>query len=325
MTPGADSRSCAVWQLFSDWCTALGHRALPAESAVLAQFLAANPAAQGTQRRRVGVVNAMHRRSGHPEPGRAETVRELLDSRRTGRRRARAAAVIDAIGRLPETGWPAVLFSSRDALMLVLWAAGMPYTGITALRLGDIRGDRQHLTAGSGGEVFTTPAELVCPDLSPIVLWRNWHQIRSIQHRQPSPRRVAAFLASDRSCGVEPAPESLPVFTPIDRWGDIAAQPDALSAEAVADIVSGHLRRTAPRHSAKPLPRRPLELEMPEPVEYPEPDPLDPDSVDRGIAARRRAATDLASVDDLLEDVSARADRLLADLLQLLDEEAASG
>lgn len=47
---------------------------------------------------------------------------------------------------------------------------------------------------------------------------------------------------------------------------------------------------------------------------------LDPETFGRGLAARRRAATDLAGVTDVLDDVEDRASRLLDDLLRLLDD-----
>ncbi|MCH9734103.1 MAG: hypothetical protein K0U78_06055 [Actinomycetia bacterium] len=78
-------REQAVWSLFTDWCAALDHPALPADPMVLAQFLDAHPAAKLTQRRRVSVINSIHRRSGHHRPGHVQTIRNLLNHRRLDR------------------------------------------------------------------------------------------------------------------------------------------------------------------------------------------------------------------------------------------------
>lgn len=317
--PGPRDRS--VWLLFADWCAARNLPAMPATPLVLAQFLGDNPAAAGTQRRRVGAINAAHRRAGCRPPGHLETVRMLLDTRRAGMRRARSVAVAHAIGRMPETGWPTALFASRDALLLALWAAGMPYSGISALRIGDISGDGDQLTAAcSDGDVFTTPHELASPELSPGALWRYWRDIRAIQHGTPSPRRVAVYLSGNRRRRVPPAPPDLPVFTPVDRWGDIAVPAEPLSAAGVSGIISAHVRGSAPAHASRTQPRRDLEPKPTQPLRPVGPALLDSGTVTRGIAARHRAARDLAAADELLDDVSRRADQLLADLLQLLDE-----
>ena len=85
------------------------------------------------------MINAVHRRGGYVAPGDAETVRDLLDLNRRERRRRRARAAAAAISRLPESGWPTALFARRDAMLLVLAAAGLPATEIATLRLGDVR------------------------------------------------------------------------------------------------------------------------------------------------------------------------------------------
>ncbi|WP_371851597.1 hypothetical protein [Rhodococcus koreensis] len=65
------------WALFVDWCDACEHCALPAHPSVLAEFLADHPAADGTQRRRITAINAVHTDAQFPAPGRAEMVRQL--------------------------------------------------------------------------------------------------------------------------------------------------------------------------------------------------------------------------------------------------------
>src|SRR3546814_11067706 len=84
------------WALFTDWCAAADHIALPAAPATLAQFIAENPAALSTQRRRITTVNTVHRAAGHPAPGDADTIRRIVNQRRTARpptREARTSGV----------------------------------------------------------------------------------------------------------------------------------------------------------------------------------------------------------------------------------------
>ncbi|CAJ1505391.1 recombinase [[Mycobacterium] burgundiense] len=322
MTVSADARSGAVWQLFTDWCTALGHRALPAGPAVLAQFIAANPAAQGTQRRRVGVVNAVHRRCGHPEPGRAETVRQLIDARRGAKAQMRGTAAAEAISRLPETGWPTALFARRDAILLALSAAAVPLRAIAELRAGDVQADMlsDSLVITVNGETFRTPASLAQGDVSPRKVLAQWLRVRAIQHHRPSPRWLAAYLRGEPVPAVGAVPDDLALLTPIDRWGATPWLPTPLRPASVSHIVNSHLNGWARPHPAiTGTPERdPISPALPEP-----PVPaalLDPASFTRGVAARRRAAGALDGVTDVLDDVESRADRILEDLLRLLDE-----
>ncbi|BBX37581.1 MULTISPECIES: hypothetical protein [Mycolicibacterium] len=318
-------REQAVWGLFADWCAAHEQPPLPAAPLTLARFLAENPATVASQRRRVGVVNAVHRRRGHRPPGHVETVRELIDSRRRGTVAARADAAAAALARLPRRGWPTALFARRDAMLLTLAAAAVPYTRIASLRLGDIdsdqRGDTVSVTCPDGtAYTATTPAI----DASPVSVWEEWREIRGLQHQFPSPRIVAAHLRGQQVRNAAAAPVHLPLFTPIDRWGDCGLAPTALTPAAVSAILAPHLEGTALPHAPLPAPeahraRRPAPRAEPAPV----PETvmtLDPETFGRGLAARRRAATDLAGVTDVLDDVEDRASRLLDDLLRLLDD-----
>lgn len=322
----ADRREQAVWSLFRDWCAARDQQPLPATALTLARFLSENPAAVATQRRRVGVVNAAHRRDGHPQPGRAETVRELIDSRRRDNVAARSSAAAAALAKLPELGWPTALFARRDAMMLILAAAAVPYARIAALRLGDIDGDQNRdsvVVSCTDGAQYTATAP--AGGTSPVAAWEAWREIRGLQHQFPSPRIIAAHLRGQHVRNASAPPAHLPLFTPIDRWGDIGLTPTALSAAAVSAILTPHLEGTAVPHAPLPVTganraRRPNPT-----ATAPEPGTvatLDPSAFSRGLAARRRAATDLAGVTDVLDDVEDRAGRLLDDLLRLLDDPA---
>jgi len=319
VTAAAES---ATWNLFTDWCDATGHTPLPAAPLTLARFLTAHPAAAGTQRRRVGVINAAHRRSGHQPPGQSQTVRDAIDHRQAQRRRQRAHTAAEAISRLPENGWPTALFARRDAMLLVLAAAGLPATEIATLHLGGVRttenGELLEVTVA--GETLTTGADLVREGASPTGVWQRWESVRRVQHHMPSTRLVAQLLDGQPMPAVGPAPAEVPLVTPLDRWGAAPLRPEPLSAAAIAGIISAHLGGSAPAH--RPL-RKNAPTTVPEPVAEPEllePVVLDPDSFSRGLNARRLAAQRLDGISDALDEVEARADALLAGLLELLEE-----
>lgn len=322
MTVTASSRDAAVWRLFEDWCAALEYRALPADPLALARFISANPASGATQRRRVSAINAAHRRAGHPCPGQAEAIRELLDARRIARTEARAAAAAQAITHLPKQGWPTTLFAGRDSVLLVLSTTSMPARHIAALRIGDVHGDAHGsgLTANAAGRAFTSPEALSVHGISAAHVLREWLRVRSIQHHTPSTMRLAAYLRGEPVPRVPAAPDSLPLVTPVDRWGATPLLPTPLSAASVARIITDHLSGAAIAH--REVTRAVAETKEAEPA-APEPPllapVLDPASFSRGIAARQRTSRELDDVSVALDDVEARADRLLDDLLRLLD------
>ncbi|NMD58015.1 recombinase [Tsukamurella columbiensis] len=313
-------RERAVWTLWSDWCAAVDEPTMPTPPAVLARFIAANPAAPRTQRRRVAVINGVHRRAGHHPPGIAETVREAIDTARAARRRDLAAVAADVAAHLPD-GWPAALFARRDALLLVLATSGIGPTELGRLTVGQVyadgEADRLHITTGR--EQFSTATDLVAMDVSPTVVLEEWLRLRALQHHIPSPSITATALRGSPTPAVPALPDDAPMVTLLDGWGvpptDTTA---ALSASAIGALLRAHLAGGAPAH--RHIAPRPAPQREPEPDEYPAPAPLDPRTWDRGLAARRAAQSALAHVDDVLEAVDARAGQLLEDLLQLLDD-----
>ena len=82
LSAGTGAGYAADWALFTDWCTATGHTPLPADTATLAAFAAACPAAPATQRRRLTALQHHHRINGYQLP--AATQRRLRS--RPGRR-----------------------------------------------------------------------------------------------------------------------------------------------------------------------------------------------------------------------------------------------
>lgn len=308
------------WELFTDWCAAVGEPPLPAGPTALARFLAAHPAGDATQRRRVSVINAAHRSAGLLPPGDTDTVRELLDGRWRRNRHRRVHAASSAIALLPQHGWPTALFARRDAMILLLHAAGgMTATSISALRCGDVRtaADGELLEISSYGRMRLVGADLVPTGISPAQIWSDWEVVRQVQHQLPATRWTRRLLEGDTAPALRAVSEDLPLLTPLDRWGAAPLELIALSASAVSQIITGHLTGSATVHP--PLPARRCEaLPVAEPPH--EPVALDPGVIERGLQARRRAAELLDGVGDQLDDVEARADALLAGLLELLEQ-----
>ena len=321
-----------TWSLFEDWCTAQDESALPAAPGSLAHFLRAPPAAPATQYRRIAVIDAAHGRHALPPPGRAETVRAALDAARTARLRDLTALIGGIIARLPESGWPSALFARRDALILTLASAGLPYVQIAALRVCDVTpssGEIDALRVKTPEDVHvTTSQELVRAAVFPTTVFRRWCEVLGHHERYPSTRMLAESIEAvdggadlaeyDRH--LEPGSDQ-PLLTPIDRWGHTPLVATPLTARAIADIVRMHLNGRAPTHRQPRARTQHPEADIAaEPASAIE---LDPGYYERGTRARRHAHDFLGDVDSALADVESRADSLLEDLLEFLESEEA--
>ncbi|MEH6797046.1 MAG: recombinase [Rhodococcus sp. (in: high G+C Gram-positive bacteria)] len=329
MTSSAPRRDLHTWSLFEDWCTALEQPVLPASPESLARFLSAHPAAPATQRRRIAVIDAAHHRRALPPPGRAKTVRAALDVARAARLRDLAAVLGGIIERLPDSGWPSILFARRDALILTLASAGLSYTQVAALRVCDVAsssGEIDALRVETGNGVLTaTSRELVRAGVSPSRVYRRWCEVLGHHERYPSTRMLADAIESvggselagyDRH--LDPAGQQ-PLLTAIDRWGHTPLAATPLTSRAIADIVRMHLGGRAPAHLRPRARAQQRELDVaPEPVSTVV---LDPGSYERGTRARRNAHEVLGDVGSALADVETRADRLLEGLLKFLASE----
>lgn len=325
---GAKDR--AVWGLFDDWCAAVDRVALPADPVTLAQFIAENPAALATQRRRITTINTVHRTAKHPAPGSADTIRRMLNRARAARLSHLATTVAEIIDRLPTSGWTAGLFGRRDGLVLLLAASGLGFEQISALRRGDLHVDGEALVVGSVHPIrldpFTHPGSL-----SPAQVYRRWLQILEFQDRAPSTDLLAKRLEADtlptkylpRTVTEEVAAQRLsaPLFIPIDRWGHTPFDRSALSAQSIARILAAHVAGKSPMH--RPHRRRPHPDEVSDayqPEAYHE-TVLDDRYYESGLEARRTAHKSLTDVTAALDDVEDRADAILEKLLAVLDGE----
>ncbi|WP_100492887.1 recombinase [Mycobacteroides abscessus] len=320
ITAERSARDRAVWALFEDWCAACGAEAFPADSETLARFLAANPAALGTQQRRVTVVNGAHRDAGFPLPGHAEQIRSLLCARRAERLQLRTRRVVETVRALPTAGWPTLLFARRDAVMLVLATTGMTFETLARLSIGDVAATPEgHLVVNCANGGYRTPAALPDAGVFPAQILVDWQQVRAVQHQSPSTRVLAEFIRADaRPSAMKQPPAGLPLLTSLDRWGSAPLHGSPVTARAVRSIVAAHLGGNSPAHRA--IQPRALTTELGlKAAEPAAPSFLDPRSFERGLAARRHADQSLADVPSILEEVEGRAERILADLLRLLE------
>ncbi|EHI41395.1 hypothetical protein OPAG_08215 [Rhodococcus opacus PD630] len=285
---------------------------------MLADFLADHPAADGTQRRRATAINAVHTRAGLPAPGRAETIRQLLGTARADRLARVGERVAQVVPRLPVTGWPGGLFGRRDALLLTLASAGLGFEQIARVCRSDITVEGNALVVRMGESWIRIPPS----GTNPTGVYTNWMEVLGFLDRYPSTQLLAcrldkgadlsAFAASARR-------DERPLLTPIDRWGHTPFDPTPLTGHSVAALVRAHLAGEAPVHK-RPLTRR-FTTRSRENARVPDlvDDELDQGYYERGISARRDAHTHLEDVTEILDGIEDEADKLLADLLAILD------
>jgi hypothetical protein len=309
------------WALFADWCEACDHRARPAHPSVLAEFLADHPAAAETQRRRITAINTVHTENQCPAPGRAEPIRQLLNTARAERVARIAAVAAERIARIPVTGWPAGLFGRRDTLILTLAAAGLSFEQIARLRRTHITAESGVLVIDTGGAWIRVPPPETKTTTAVAAYW-NWIEVVGFLDRYPSTGLLAQYLVkkADLSGFAESVRhDDRPLLMPIDRWGHTPFAPTPLTSQSVATIARAHLTGQAPAHTRRPARPRPARPDL-TPHSVAESIELDRDYYDRGIHSRRTAHDTLKDVTDILDGIEDEADRLLADLLSLLDQ-----
>ncbi|MHD0283798.1 hypothetical protein [Rhodococcus aetherivorans] len=309
------------WALFADWCTATDQLPLPATPEALALFLHEHPAAPATQRRRVSVINTVHTRHGHPAPGRSETVRRRLDTARAARLDRLAPLLLRKAAELPITGWPSGLFGRRDALLLTLAATGMPFAQLARLRRGDVTVDAGAVVVvATGGERFRLAPESAAAESAAMGVFRRWAEILAFLDAYPNTDLLAQHLTDP----VEVEPVALtdrqarqPLLSPIDRWGHLPLMPQPMTAQSVASIVQEHLSGRVRARAPLPLRKQSGRNEGPT-VRIESEIDLDPHYYERGVAARHHARDSLDGLGDVFDDIEARADALLEELLTVL-------
>ncbi|WP_407727617.1 hypothetical protein ACJEDT_25675 (plasmid) [Rhodococcoides fascians] len=312
------------WSLFADWCAAADVEALPATPITLAEFMAENPADDAVQLRRVSAINRVHLDAGQPAPGRVTSIRIALDSARRDRTIRRAEHYQVVAAGLPTSGSTAALFGRRDAVLLVLAAAGLPYRAIAGLDRTDITTDGDRVWIGGRHRVDIAPNDVT--GFKPVTIWHRWHTVLQFADSYPSTTLLAEHLQRNTFPDMTALPHRPgPVAVPIDRWGHMPLPVTAMTAAEIGAVIARHLTGVSPLHT----PRRPIirpsdGTDRSDPVAAPEPVSAELDSgyYRAGIEARRRAHTALADVPDMADDVEDRIEQLLERTLQLLDSSA---
>ncbi|TWH41862.1 hypothetical protein L612_004600000060 [Rhodococcus rhodochrous J38] len=305
------------WALFADWCIAADRNPIPAAPETLALFLHEHPAAVATQRRRLSAINAVHTDHGYPAPGRTETVRRRLDSTRASRLDRLGRLLVQRAVELPTTGWPSGLFGRRDALLLILAATGMSFTDITRLRRRDLRFDGDTLVVTTrSGERFRLLPDPEAGDNPAAAIYRRWAEIQTFLDQYPGTHLLRHHLTDPTEIITDPLDAEQgrqPLLCPIDRWGHLPhAQP--MTAQSVSTLVRTHLSGRGPTRRVLPAP---WQAEVATQIE-PEIE-LDPGYYERGTTARSRDHEALEDLADVFDEIDARADALLEDLMGVLE------
>ncbi|WP_254704843.1 hypothetical protein [Rhodococcus pyridinivorans] len=305
------------WALFADWCAAADRSPIPASPATLAMFLHEHPAAVATQRRRLSAINAVHTGHGYPAPGRTETVRRHLDTTRASRLDRLGRLLVQRAAELPITGWPSGLFGRRDALLLVLAATGMTFVDITRLRRRDLRLDGNTLVVTTqSGERFRLGPDPETGDNPAAAMYRRWAEIQAFLDLYPGTHLLRHHLTDPTAIISDPLDAEQarqPLLCPIDRWGHLP-HAQTMTPQSVSALVRAHLSGRVPVRKVLPVPPQD---DVDAWVE-PEID-LDAGYYDRGTTARRRDHQTLEDLTDVFDEIEARTDALLEDLMGVLE------
>lgn len=315
----------AIWDLFTDWCTATGHPTLPADPDTVLAFLADCPAAPATRRRRVAAIDHHHIATGYAPPGRSTAVRAAL-GRPTGEpHRPAPAAMIEveaALRALPCHGWTQGMFGRRDRCLLVLsQLAGVSYRDLAQLTAGrvTVAGGAASAAGAAGAITLTaTDSPVLC---GPCAITR-WLRVLDVVMTKPSHRVLAKQIkdaepVTDRSphlCRSTRELSSLiadvPLLPSIDQWGYVPFPLQRLTPHSLSRLVQQMLAGDFVAHR-----RIPVDDETPEPEEQP-PVPVEVrrvytrDEAERAWARRRADLQDIAGIDDVLAEIDARAKEL---------------
>ncbi|MEE2032492.1 site-specific integrase [Rhodococcus chondri] len=270
------------WTIFSRWCTTTGHTPMPATPDQLAWFLAEKSGevrsdgrwayAPSTLSRWVSTVNKMHALAGYAEPGRHESVRELL----RGIRRSRATPparrtplltddIRTILGHMRATAatgpWSGRAAERRDAALLLMGLAGaLRRSELTALTVADVvahRADGLYVTVrrsktdrNATGRTVTLPHG-IDPHTCPVCAYRRWRVVLDTwdEGGRDAVAELLAAAGDDElaehccrglSATVTPTSERV-LFRPVHRSGSLGDT--ALSGQSVHSMIQRRARR----------------------------------------------------------------------------------
>ncbi|MGW0044341.1 tyrosine-type recombinase/integrase [Rhodococcus sp. NPDC003348] len=278
----ANTRAAQIsdWTIFTRWCGRVGQRPLPATPELVGWFLTekstevrpdGRPAyAPSTLTRWVASINTIHSLAGHPKPGQAAAVREIL--RGIARTRAtpparREPLLTDDIRIIVEKmragssagSWSDRVAERRDSALLLIGLTGaMRRSELAGLLVSDVRphrADGLYVTIrrsktdqAAAGRTVTLPygaSAVTCP----VCAYWRWREV--VDGWDGTGRDgVAALLsgpdddhAEHRCRGITGTPESVarPLFRRVHRTGALGAA--ALSGQAVASMIQRRARQ----------------------------------------------------------------------------------
>lgn len=268
LAPATRDAYAKDWSTFLHWADQAGHRPLPAEPAIVCDYIAdiaalteaGEPAySLSTLTRRLAAINAAHASVGLTPPGQHPHVKAVMaGARRTiGRARTvRQAAPLmlndlrHVLEVMPST-WPAGVTAARDAALLIIGFAGAyRRSELTQLRIRDIfwiPDDGVHLRVrwsktdqDAQGGIKALPYGTSPATCAPCLLHR-WLRVLTATGR---PERMHAVLLSaddKHHCrGLAPvAADDLPVFPVMTKHGHPTSTP--MSGHAVNQVVKRRL------------------------------------------------------------------------------------
>ncbi|WP_162458262.1 site-specific integrase [Pseudactinotalea terrae] len=243
------------WQRFEAWAAERGVTALPADPAVVADYLAAaadlhtgdRPVySAATISRWCSAINAVHRMAGHSPVGQHPTVAVVLAGIRRTVRRARPTdrkaplllgdlvAVLDAM----PARWPCAVAATRDrALLLAGFAGAFRRSELTALTVADLtwhRDDGLHVLVryakndqDAHGQVKALPTGSA-PATCPVCAMVHWLRLLAAPDRRAAMRAAIAAARADAHACRTGLPDLAPtqvVFPVLNRHGGIGQRP----------------------------------------------------------------------------------------------------
>ena len=232
----------ADWALFTDWCAATNHTALPADWVTVTAFTSVCPGAAATTRRRFAAIAYHHRAADQPPPTdpdskAAPPLRELID----------AGEVKTLMRLLPSSGWTGGLFGRRDRALLTLAAATpIPYRQLARLTVADLHiadgvatitdhHGRAHSVEAAADPVLCGPCALV-----------RWRRVldTEVQHKSVKTLLKDADVvrtASHHPCRspkpIDDKTLNAPLFPPINQWGHLPLPIRPLSPHSTSRLA----------------------------------------------------------------------------------------
>ena len=232
----------ADWALFTDWCTATGSTALPADWTTIAAFNVGCPGAPATIRRRLAAIAHHHRAAGKPpptDPGREAGLssREVIDP-----------GQVDMLMRLlPSHGWLGGLFGRRDRALLTLAASTtIPYRQLPRLTVAQlsIAGGVATVTDQHGvAHVIESSADPVLCGPCTLVRWRRVLDSEVTHKRVKKLLKDAEVVTADshHACHapkpIDPRTLDAPLFPPINQWGQLPYPLEPLSPHSASRLA----------------------------------------------------------------------------------------